>query len=169
MSALRKTQHTEGLNEANITPLADVTTTLIVVFLITMPAIMWNGFQVNQAEAGSETAVVTPTEEQDEELLTVAVTPEGIMLNGESMNAAQLETQLLDRLAVREDKTVVIVPHDAVPLGSVVEVLDIAKASGAEGLALLSGRRSAAGPRQRGGRHRQHRDHLHARERYRHR
>ncbi len=49
----------QGQNDANITPLADVTTTLIVVFLITMPALMWNGIQVNQAEAGSEQAVVS--------------------------------------------------------------------------------------------------------------
>jgi biopolymer transport protein ExbD len=36
------------------------------------------------------------------------------------------------------DKTVVVVPSDMVTLGLVVEVLDIAKASGAEQLALLN-------------------------------
>jgi len=41
-------------------------------------------------------------------------------------------------LATRDDKTVVIVPHDEVLLGQVVEVLDIAKASGAESLAMLN-------------------------------
>lgn len=133
----RRTQQT-GLNEPNITPLADVTTTLIVVFLITMPALMWNGIQVNSAEAGSEKAVVTPTEATEEGLLTVAVTPAGITLDGEAMDAATLEIELTARLTGRRDKTVVIVPHDDVILGAVVEVLDIAKASGAEGLAMLN-------------------------------
>lgn len=133
----RRTQQT-GLNEPNITPLADVTTTLIVVFLITMPALMWNGIQVNSAEAGSEKAVVTPTESTEEGLLTVAVTPAGITLDGEAMDAATLEIELTARLTGRRDKTVVIVPHDDVILGAVVEVLDIAKASGAEGLAMLN-------------------------------
>ncbi len=128
----------EGQNEANITPLADVTTTLIVVFMITMPAMMWNGIQVNQAEAGSETAVVTPTEMKDEGLLTVAVTPAGITLNGAMVDAFQLEEKLTSELASRDDKVVVIVPHDEVLLGQVVEVLDIAKASGAESLAMLN-------------------------------
>ncbi|MDX2472605.1 MAG: biopolymer transporter ExbD, partial [Candidatus Krumholzibacteria bacterium] len=125
-------------NEANITPLADVTTTLIVVFMITMPAMMWNGFQVNQAEAGSESSVVTPTEVPDEDLLTIEVLPTGITLNGAYVAVDSLESVLTSELAGRTDKTVVIAPDDAVVLGLVVEVLDIAKASGAESLAMLN-------------------------------
>ncbi len=138
MAVRRRRSSLEGNNEANITPLADVTTTLIVVFLITMPAMLWNGIQVNSAEAGSEQAVITPTEATEDGLLTVAVTPEGITLNGAAMEPDELETELTARLAERSDKTVVIVPHDDVILGSVVEVLDIAKASGAENLAMLN-------------------------------
>ncbi len=138
MAARKRRTQQQGLNEPNITPLADVTTTLIVVFLITMPALMWNGIQVNSAEAGSEKAVVTPTDSTEEGLLTVAVTPAGITLDGEAMDAATLEIELTARLTGRKDKTVVIVPHDEVILGAVVEVLDIAKASGAEGLAMLN-------------------------------
>jgi len=134
----KKRSPMQGQNDANITPLADVTTTLIVVFLITMPALMWNGIQVNTAEAGSEQAVVTPTDVADDGLLMVTVTPDGITLNGESMDIENLEIQLTDQLVGRDDKTVVIVPHDDVILGSVVEVLDVAKASGAEGLAMLN-------------------------------
>jgi len=134
----KKRSPMQGQNDANITPLADVTTTLIVVFLITMPALLWNGIQVNSAEAGSEQAVVTPTESTEDGLLTVVVAPEGISLNGTTMEPDELETELTSRLAERSDKTVVIVPHDDVILGTVVEVLDIAKASGAENLAMLN-------------------------------
>jgi biopolymer transport protein ExbD len=128
----------EGNNEANITPLADVTTTLIVVFLITMPAIMWNGIQVNQAEAGTENTIVQPADVQDDELLTVSIIPDGLDLNGTRVTVAELERELTSRLATRDDKTVVIIPHDAVSLGRVVEVLDVAKGSGATSLALLN-------------------------------
>lgn len=128
----------QGQNEANITPLADVTTTLIVVFLITMPALMWNGIQVNQAEAGNETAVVTPTKVENESLLRVDVTLAGITLNGTLVDPDQLGLDLKEELAGRDDKTVVVVPRDEVLLGKVVEVLDIAKASGAKSLAMLN-------------------------------
>jgi biopolymer transport protein TolR len=138
MAVKKRRSNLQGHNEANITPLADVTTTLIVVFLITMPALMWNGIQVNSAQAGSEQAVVTPTEQADDGLLMVAVDPDGIKLNGIMIEPEALEIELTDQLATRDDKTVVIVPHDEVILGSVVEVLDIAKASGAESLAMLN-------------------------------
>ena len=129
---------TSGLNDANITPLADVTTTLIVVFLITMPALMWNGFDVNQAQTGGESSEVQPTEELDESLLTIAVTLEGLKLNGKLLSDREIASQLETKLAVRDDRTVVIVPDDEVILGRVVTALDIAKASGAESLALLN-------------------------------
>jgi len=138
MSVTKKGQLVNGNTEANITPLADVTTTLIVVFLITMPAIMWNGIQVNQAEAGTENAIIQPKDVQDEDMLTVSVLPEGNDLNGVQVTVAELEQELTWRLAMREDKTVVIIPHDEVSLGRVVEVLDVAKMSGAESLALLN-------------------------------
>ena len=127
-----------GLTDANVTPLADVTTTLIVVFLITMPALMWNGFDVNQAQTGGESPEVQPTEELDESLLTLAVTPEGLKLNGELLADDALADALRSQLVSRSDRTVVIVPDDRVMLGRVVTALDIAKASGADNLALLN-------------------------------
>lgn len=139
MAASRsKRRQQRGLNEANVTPLADVTTTLIVVFLITMPAIMWNGIQVNQAEAGPASAEVQPTEVHNDKLITVTITPDGVLLDGLPVTVAELAAELPGRLQAVTDRTVVIVPHDDVELGDVVEVLDIAKASGAASLALLN-------------------------------
>lgn len=131
-------------NAANITPLADVTTTLIVVFLITMPAIMGNGIQVNATRAeASDTVVSTAAPEDEEELLMVSVTPEGIQVNGEATELADLTASLAERLAARVEKTVVIVPSDFVTLGAVVDVMDAAKAGGAKSLALLNRKEGA--------------------------
>lgn len=126
-------------NSANITPLADVTTTLIVVFLITMPAIMGNGIQVNATRAeASDTVVATSAPEEEEEMVMVSVTPEGIQLNGELTALADLSASIGEKLAARVEKTVVIVPSDFVSLGDVVDVMDAAKAGGAKSLALLN-------------------------------
>jgi biopolymer transport protein TolR len=129
---------TKGLNEANITPLADVTTTLIVVFLITMPAILWNGINVNAAQSSAEEQIVAPQSEQDDGLLTIAVTPDGITVNEQPVARAELLETLAVNLQLRDDRTVLVVPSDRVELGQVVEVLDTAKAAGAESLALLN-------------------------------
>ncbi len=125
-------------NSANITPLADVTTTLIVVFLITMPAIMGNGIQVNATRAEASETVVTTREQSDDEMLMVTVAPEGIKVNGDTVALAELEDLLKSRLDERIDKTVVIVPSDFVKLGDVVDVMDAAKGGGATSLALLN-------------------------------
>ena len=132
-------------NSANITPLADVTTTLIVVFLITMPAIMGNGIQVNATRAeASENVVSTAAPENEEELVMVSVTPEGITLNGEATLLADLEAGISAKLAERAEKTVVIVPSDFVTLGDVVDVMDAAKAGGAKSLAVLNRKEGGA-------------------------
>jgi biopolymer transport protein TolR len=138
MSISKQGRFSDAITRANVTPLADVTTTLIVVFLITMPAIMWNGIQVNSAEARAEQQVITPTVKAKDEITTVRVEPERIVLAGETVTLAELEPKLRERLAARDDKTVVIVPADGCVYGQVVAVLDIAKASGAGALALLN-------------------------------
>ncbi|MDO9693831.1 MAG: biopolymer transporter ExbD [Candidatus Latescibacteria bacterium] len=130
-------------NSPNITPLADVTTTLIIVFLMTMPAILGNGIQVNATRAEASETVVTTREHQDEEMLMVSVTPEGIKLNGDMVALADLEQRLTDALSARTDKTVVIVPSDFVKLGDVVDVMDAAKGGGASSLALLNRKEEA--------------------------
>ncbi len=134
-----------GQNDANITPLADVTTTLIVVFLITMPAILGNGIQVNATRAEASSTVVSTAQPEQDELLMVTVTTAGLSLNGDAVAAEELEGRLREELASRLEKTVVIVPSDFVRLGDVVFVLDAAKASGAKSLALLNKREEGLG------------------------
>ena len=139
MSVSKKSVFGDGMNQPNITPLADVTTTLIVVFLITMPSIMWNGIQVKPAEASADQQVIQTSQVKDrDQILTIEVLPEGLTLNGVAVRSDQLEPLLTSQLRTREDKTVVVVPSDLVELGTVVDVLDIAKASGATALALLN-------------------------------
>jgi biopolymer transport protein ExbD len=127
-----------GINDFNITPLADVCTVLILVFLVTMPDVLWKGIQVNATKAQANAQLVTERpKDEDNELLTIAVTPEGITLNRLPVALGDLGAELVRRLQARTDKTVVVVPSQQVALGQVVAVLDVAKASGASRLALL--------------------------------
>ncbi len=127
----------ENIAEANVTPLADVVTTLIVVFLMTMPALLWSGIQVNATRAG-KTSEVARQENTAEDKLTVLVTPESIQVDGEHMDLDGLAALTRARLENATDRTVVVVPEDAVLLGNVVSVMDVLKQNGAEGLALLN-------------------------------
>lgn len=127
----------KSIAEANVTPLADVVTTLIVVFLMTMPALLWSGIQVNATRA-SKTRELARQENAVEDKMTVLVTAESIQVDGEHLDLAGLAALTRQRLAAAEDRTVIIVPDDAVLLGNVVTVMDVLKQNGAEGLALLN-------------------------------
>jgi biopolymer transport protein ExbD len=145
MTGLKRGGFSHGINEFNITPLADVCTVLILVFLVTMPDVLWKGIQVNATTARANAQVVTQRpKDDDDQLLTVAVTPEGLTLNRQPVTLEELGDELARRLAARADKTVVVVPSDHVALGQVVAVLDVAKASGASHLALLDRREERA-------------------------
>jgi biopolymer transport protein ExbD len=132
----RRQAKLEGISEVNIIPLADVVTVLIVVFLMTMPALLWSGIQINATRAATSQEVVRK-ENSAEDKLTVLVTPASIQVDGRLVDLAELATLTRSRLSGTSDRTVIVVPEDDVRLGNVVTVMDVLKQNGAEGLALL--------------------------------
>ncbi len=133
----RRRMRDEPIAEANVTPLADVVTTLIVVFLMTMPALLWSGIQVNATRA-AKTSEVTRAENTAEDKFTVLVTAESIQVDGEHVDLDRLAVLARERLMGSASPTAIVVPDDAVLLGNVVSVMDVLKQNGAEGLALLN-------------------------------
>jgi len=134
--ARRRAQPLGNIAEANIVPLADVVTTLIVVFLMTMPALMWSGIQVNATRA-AKTETVVRKENSAEDKLTVLVTAASIQVDGRHVDLGELGRLTRERLAASADRTVIVVPEADVRLGNVVSVMDVLKQNGAKGLALL--------------------------------
>ncbi len=132
-----KSSSGDGIAEANVTPLADVVTTLIVVFLMTMPALLWSGIQVNATRA-STTREVVRKENSVQDKMTVLVTAGSIQVDGRQLGLDELAELTRSRMASTDDRTVIVVPEDAVLLGNVVTVMDVLKQNGAEGLALLN-------------------------------
>jgi len=133
----RKQRNDETISGANVTPLADVVTTLIVIFLMTMPAILWSGIQVNATRA-VKTDEVVRKENSVQDKMTVLVAENGIQVDGELCDLAGLAALTRERLRGDADRTVIVVPDDAVLLGNVVSVMDVLKQNGGEGLALLN-------------------------------
>ncbi len=109
-----------------------------------MPAIMGNGIQVNATRAeANENVVAVQAPENEEELLMVAVTPEGIQVNGEATELAVLS----DRIHESSSPVPTRRRHRAqrfVYLEDVVNVMDAAKAGGAQSLALLNRKEDAS-------------------------
>lgn len=132
---MRRKNHNDMKITPNLTPLTDAALTLIVVFLITMPALLWTGIKINATRA-----IRSEREEAakpDLQPVSISITKQKVYLNGKEVDIKNLERNLLEKLAKRKARTVIIIPDANVLLDQVVKVLDIAKQAGADKLALL--------------------------------
>lgn len=119
----------------NLIPLSDAALTLIIVFLITMPALLWTGIKINATRAvRSESAGASKPDLQP---VSISITKQKVYLNGKEVDIKNLKQNLGKELAKKKGRTVIVVPDANVLLDQVVEVLDIAKQAGADKLALL--------------------------------
>lgn len=134
----------KGVGEAqtapNVTPLADVTMTLIIVFLIAIPALIWEGMPVNPAKAASQSSApreTTISGKPEGRVLVIALGESGITLDGRPVTLEEVGPAVAEAVAKPGVTTVVVEPADAVSLDTVVRTLDVAKGAGATKVALL--------------------------------
>jgi len=125
----------ELLAEVNITPLGDLSLTLIIIIMVVSPMIMQSMIKVHSSKAVNTTQV---EEEEKEKPLFVNITDEAIYLNTQKMESEQeFSMRLAKELAEKKDKSVMITAEKVVPHGKVVHILDLSKQSGAGKLSLL--------------------------------
>lgn len=136
--------------EPNVTPLCDAAMTLIIVFIMTLPAVMWSGFKFEApvSRKGEKKQVQQEAKKQRRHV-AVQITLQGLSYNGIKTSPSKLLGQLREWAAdlkvkdkdvpedKREKRMVVILPDDNVQINQIVRVMDIAKMAGAEKLAML--------------------------------
>jgi len=132
---MQRKNHNEMKIMPNLTPMCDAALTLIIVFLITMPAILWTGIKISATRAVRNERLEAAKPDLDP--LSIGITKKGIYLNGKEVDIEELRRKLVERLAQRKERTVVVIPDADVLLDRVVEVLDISKQAGTDRLALL--------------------------------
>jgi len=141
-NSVEKGSQSELLAEVNITPLGDLSLTLIVILMIVSPMIMQSMIRVHSSKAVESTQV----ERTKEKPLFVRITNEAIYLNTESMGSEEeFSIRLAKELANKKDKSVMITADREVLHGKVVHILDLAKQSGAVKLSLLKGAKKEIG------------------------
>jgi biopolymer transport protein ExbD len=123
--------------EAQITSLIDIALSLVIFFIVTLPALLESGIFVKAP--GIEN--VGGADQADEFKVTIYLRADGVyLLNEEPVEKEQLGP-LIELLLQRSvDKMVIIRADGAVSHGDVVEILDLAKEKKAVKLALLRGK-----------------------------
>jgi len=119
-------------SEINVTPLVDVVLVLLIIFLVAMPVLLRNiTIDIPKKAEDQPENVVMPDQ------ITVEVQEGGIILiNGQTVERAQLAEKLRSRLEAKREKVVFVDFHEKYRYGDAVQIMDTVKGAGATTVAL---------------------------------
>ena len=119
--------------EVNLTPLVDVVFILLIFFLITSTFVQNPGIEVDLPEATNAPGADT------ERSLVLGLTTEGrIIYQGQARSLTELEDILNTQFSEDSSQTIVLQADRDTAHGKVVEVMDVARQSGFERLAIAT-------------------------------
>ena len=118
------------MSEINITPFTDVVLVLLVIFMVTTPLILQSGIKVNLPQVQS-------AEVEDDRNITLTVAPDGgIFIDAKAYTLETLKFELAARISAKPESMIIINGDKDVKYDVVIQILDIARLSGATRYAL---------------------------------
>lgn len=113
------------MSDINVTPLVDVVLVLLIVFMITVPAIVASApIKVDLPESGS----VAPASELPPITISVRRAEDGspmLFMNDQQVDDAGLKKMVADLNLVRDQQTVNLAADRGIPYGDVIRVMDL--------------------------------------------
>jgi biopolymer transport protein ExbD len=121
-------------SDINVTPLIDVVLVLLIIFMVLTPSMLKNIPMMVPDKAEDDTPAMPP----DSAIMVEYTAKRELTVNSEAVVVEALAAKLQDRLKARRQKVVFFKAEDKAPYGEVVRLLDIARGSGAETLAIVT-------------------------------
>src|SRR5215469_3756268 len=125
--------------EINITPLTDIFLVLLIIFMVTASVAVESATHVNLPVAQN-------TSPENKGVLVTYTANHELFINSKDVPEQDIEAELHDALSRVDAKIVVFQGDRTVLLGDMVRILDLAKAAGAEQIAIAA-QRAAPGER----------------------
>ena len=124
----------------NITPLTDIFLVLLIIFMVATAITIESAAHVDLPR------LQAPAHPQQAQSVTISYTSDHqIFVNGKHVSEGELGPAVHDALARSAEKTVVFDGDPSIILGDMVRIVDIAKSSGAEQIALAVSGNSSGG------------------------
>ena len=124
----------------NITPLTDIFLVLLIIFMVATAVTIESAAHIDLPRLES------PAHPQQPQGVTISYTSDHqIFVNGKHVSEGNLRSAVHDALARTPEKMVVFDGDPSVILGDMVRIVDIAKSSGAEQIALAVSANSGGG------------------------
>jgi biopolymer transport protein TolR len=121
-------------SDINVTPLIDVVLVLLIIFMVLTPSMLKN-IPMIVPDKAEDNAPEMPT---DSAIMVEYSAKRELTVNSEAVAVEALANKLQERLKQRRQKVVFFKAEDKAPYGEVVRLLDIARGSGAETLAIVT-------------------------------
>ena len=126
----------EAIDEVNVTPLADITLTLLIMIMIITPMVMQSMINVNASKPSIQ--VISSSKKDLIEPIYIDIGESLIFINSELQPGDKEFAQKVKELLAQDgSRKVVITVAPQAKHGRVVQVLDIAKMNGASSLTLV--------------------------------
>lgn len=122
----------------NVTPLVDIVLVLLIIFMVMTP-MMTKTFWLNLPKKPDEKLQATPPPPNKNEPLVLTVDKDGtIRVNKTVLKKDEIDERLPRMMAAKTMKVLYFDAHDEAPYGAAMEAMDLARASGARSIALLT-------------------------------
>ncbi len=128
----KSSSSTETISEINVVPLVDIILVVLIIFMVTAPALIKPSVEVSlpEASSGDET---TPS------LLNVAITPDGqVLVNNEEVDEDEAKNISRAEVERNPDVQAVIIADRELQYGQIIRVLDWIKSSGVKSFAVTT-------------------------------
>lgn len=130
------------INAINVTPMVDVMLVLLIIFMVITPMLS-KGVSVDMVRTRNP---VSMDEADKEDALVVAITRDGRIFLGRGMiQPEELGVQVEDAVSNKLDKTVYIKADARARYEAVVDVINVLRSVGVDGLGLLTEKIQSAG------------------------
>ena len=126
-------------DKINVVPLADLSLVLLIILMVLSPMVMSSMIRVQTPRLDKVKSKPLKNDKTPDPLL-IKLTKNGILLNNNPVESEQfLSEQIAIKLGDEPDRAVIVSAEDAIPVGDVVHMLDLAKQYGAKKVSLLKG------------------------------
>ncbi|MEO6322102.1 MAG: biopolymer transporter ExbD [Polaromonas sp.] len=121
---LERTQSVQPMSDINVTPLVDVMLVLVVIFIITAPLLV-STIRLDLPRTDAAKAIDAPR------FVTLVISKSGqVFLNDKPLPLDELTRNLTQTASQNPDTEVQLRADEAVPYGTVVEVMGVAQKAG---------------------------------------
>ncbi len=136
----KKKKRRGGIAKVNLAPMVDITLSLLIMFVLSIPFIMESGIFVQRAAAGRAKKTVKIKKEQTKVVIYIDKY-DNLYLNEERVSLDSLK-KLLPLLLKRSTTGRVVVSADSVVVyNKVIHIIDLSKQLGAKSVLILKRRR----------------------------